>query len=247
MRDDLLFLVKTALPSKRRAFLTLASVPFSFCLPTVLTALYHGHFLAPPANSGHALRLAVQQKISLTRDLPLSFERKIAAIPAVKEVTSLRWLGGTYKDVQGPKNNLVQFGIEPAHLLDVYPAFTMPRHRSKRSSRRRPHGLHCERRRPSVAESSGTLLTETQQGMAAHDLVGYDRVANKFLRPDAGEPAYKEFQSKGWTGPSTTLPHVARSDKQMAANRHVDHADNPAQFSVCGEEYENGDWKPHET
>jgi hypothetical protein len=98
-----------------------------------------------------------------------------------------------------------------------------------------------------LADSSETLVTETQQGIAAHDLVGYDRVSNKFLLPDAGELAYKEFQSKGWSGSTTTLPHVARSEKQMAANRHVYHADNPAQFSVCGEEYENGDWKPHET
>jgi putative ABC transport system permease protein len=126
MLDYLLFIVKNALRSKRRAFLTMASVALSFCLLAVLMALYHALFLAPPATPGQALRLVVHHKVSLTQDLPLSFERKIAAIPGVKDVTSLRWFGGTYKDARDPKNNFAQFGIEPTHLFDVYPEFTMP-------------------------------------------------------------------------------------------------------------------------
>ncbi len=126
MRDYLQFVVKNALRSKRRAFLTMASVALSFCLLAVLMALYHALFLAPPATPGQALRLVVHHKVSLTQDLPLSYERKIAAIPAVKDVTSLRWFGGTYKDARNPRNNFAQFGIEPAHLFNVYPEFTMP-------------------------------------------------------------------------------------------------------------------------
>ena len=40
MRDYLLFIVKNALRSKRRALLTVASVALSFCLLAVLMALY---------------------------------------------------------------------------------------------------------------------------------------------------------------------------------------------------------------
>ena len=126
MRDYLLFIIKNALRSKRRAFLTMASVALSFCLLAVLMALYHALFLAPPATPGQALRLVVHHKVSLTQDLPLSYERKIAAIPGVKDVTSLRWFGGTYKDARDPRNNFAQFGIEPDHLFNVYPEFTMP-------------------------------------------------------------------------------------------------------------------------
>lgn len=126
MRDYLLFIVKNALRSKRRAFLTMASVALSFCLLAVLMALYHALFLAPPATPGQALRLVVHHKISLTQDLPLSYEKKIAQIPAVKDVTSLRWFGGTYKDARDPRNSFAQFGIEPAHLFNVYPEFSMP-------------------------------------------------------------------------------------------------------------------------
>ena len=126
MRDYLLFIVKNALRSKRRAFLTMASVALSFCLLAVLMALYHALFLAPPATEGQALRLVVHHKVSLTQDLPWSYEKKIAAIPGVKDVTSLRWFGGTYKDARDPRNGFAQFGIEPDHLFAVYPEFTMP-------------------------------------------------------------------------------------------------------------------------
>ncbi len=126
MRDYLSFVVKNALRSKRRALLTMASVALSFCLLAVLMALYHALFLAPPATPGQALRLVVHHKVSLTQDLPLSYEKKIAAIPGVKDVTSLRWFGGTYKDARDAKNIFAQFGIEPDHLFNVYPEFTMP-------------------------------------------------------------------------------------------------------------------------
>jgi putative ABC transport system permease protein len=126
MRDYLLFIIKNALRSKRRAFLTMASVALSFCLLAVLMALYHALFLAPPATPGQALRLVVHHKVSLTQDLPLSYERKIAAISGVLDVTSLRWFGGTYKDARDPRNNFAQFGIEPSHLFNVYPEFAMP-------------------------------------------------------------------------------------------------------------------------
>ena len=125
MRDYLLFIVKNVFRSKRRALLTMASVALSFCLLAVLMALYHALFLSAPATPGQALRLVVHHKVSLTQDLPLSYEKKIATLPGVRDVTSLRWFGGTYKDARDPRNNFAQFGIEPAHLFNVYPEFSM--------------------------------------------------------------------------------------------------------------------------
>jgi putative ABC transport system permease protein len=89
-------------------------------------ALYRALFLSAPATPGQALRLVAHHRVSLTQDLPLSYERKIAAIPGVKDVSSLRWFGGTYKDERDPRNNFAQFGIEPSHLFNVYPEFSMP-------------------------------------------------------------------------------------------------------------------------
>lgn len=126
MRDYWLFIMKNTLRSKRRAFLTLVSVTLSFCLLAVLMALYRALFLSAPTTPGQALRLVVHHKVSLTQDLPLSYEKVIARIPGVKDVTSLRWFGGTYKDARDSRNNFAQFGIEPSHLFNVYPEFAMP-------------------------------------------------------------------------------------------------------------------------
>jgi len=126
MFDTLRFILKNAMRSKRRALLTMVSVALSFCLLAVLMALYRALFLSPPDTPGQALRLVVHHKVSLTQEMPLSYERKIAALPGVKDVISLRWFGGIYKDARDPRNNFAQFGIEPDHFFNVHPEFSMP-------------------------------------------------------------------------------------------------------------------------
>ena len=41
---------------------------------------------------------------ALTQDLPVADERVISAVPRVRAITVLRWLGGVYKDTRDPKN-----------------------------------------------------------------------------------------------------------------------------------------------
>lgn len=126
MMDTLRFILKNSMRSKRRTLLTIMSVALSFCLLAVLMALYRALFLSPPDTPGQALRLVVHHKVSLTQEMPLSYERKIGALPGVKDVTSLRWFGGIYKDARDPRNNFAQFGIEPDHFFNVHPEFSMP-------------------------------------------------------------------------------------------------------------------------
>ncbi len=126
MMNFLILSIKNALRSKRRTFLTIASLAASLCLLGVLMGLYRALFLAPDTTPGQALRLVIHHKVSLTQDLPISYEEKIAQLPGVRGVTSLRWFGGVYKDARDPRNQFAQFAIEPAQLFDVYPEFTMP-------------------------------------------------------------------------------------------------------------------------
>jgi putative ABC transport system permease protein len=126
MRDYVSFIVKNALRSRRRTLLTIASIAASLCLLAVLMALYRALFLAPETTPGEALRLVVHHKVSLTQELPLSYEEKIRQIPGVRAVTSLRWFGGVYKDARDPKNQFARFAIEPAQFFDVHPEITMP-------------------------------------------------------------------------------------------------------------------------
>lgn len=69
------------------------------------------------------MRLVVHHKIALTQELPVAYEGKIAKIPGVHAVTSLRWFGGTYKDTRDTRNHFAQFGIDPQTLFEVYPEF----------------------------------------------------------------------------------------------------------------------------
>ena len=77
MREYFSIVVKNSLRSKRRTTLTIASIAISLCLLTLLLALYRALFLAPEQSPGQALRLVVHHKVSLTQDLPLSYEGKI--------------------------------------------------------------------------------------------------------------------------------------------------------------------------
>lgn len=126
MRDYLSLIFKNSLRSKRRTVLTIASIAVSLCLIAVLMALYRALFLAPDPIPGEALRLIVHHKVSLTQELPRSYERKIEQIPGVRAVTSLRWFGGVYKDARDPKNQFARFAIEPGRFFDVHPEITMP-------------------------------------------------------------------------------------------------------------------------
>ena len=76
MINFLILSIKNALRSKRRTFLTVASIAASLCLLGVLMGLYRALFLAPDTTPGQALRLVTHHKVSLTQDLPISYEEK---------------------------------------------------------------------------------------------------------------------------------------------------------------------------
>jgi putative ABC transport system permease protein len=126
MREYFFMVVKNSLRSRRRTTLTIASIAISLCLLTLLLAVYRALFLAPEQTSGQALRVVTHHKVSLTQDLPLSYERKIEQIPGVKAVTSLRWFGGVYKDASDPRNQFARFAIEPSEFFKVYPEVELP-------------------------------------------------------------------------------------------------------------------------
>jgi len=126
MREYFFMVVKNSLRSRRRTTLTIASIAISLCLLTLLLAVYRALFLAPEQTSGQALRVVTHHKVSLTQDLPLSYEWKIEQIPGVKAVTSLRWFGAVYKDASDPRNQFARFAIEPSEFFKVYPEVELP-------------------------------------------------------------------------------------------------------------------------
>lgn len=126
MREYFGMVVKNSLRSRRRTTLTIGSIAISLGLLALLLALYRALFLAPEQTPSQALRLVAHHRVSLTQDLPLSYESKIEQIPGVKAVTSLRWFGGVYKDAADPRNQFAQFAIEPSEFFSVYPEVELP-------------------------------------------------------------------------------------------------------------------------
>lgn len=99
----------------------------------------------------------------------------------------------------------------------------------------------------SLGRSSWTTITESQEDMVGHFLVGFDRGTNEFLLFDFDDPGYEVFRTEGWNGATITLTYVVRPEIEMSPNRFVYHADNSSQFSVSWEEQESGEWKPRDT
>jgi putative ABC transport system permease protein len=93
----------------------------SLCVLGLIFSLYRVLFTGGEGTSTAALRLITHHKVSLTEELPVSYEDKIRKITRVKAVTSLRWFGGTYKDAGDPNNQFGQFAVEPEAFLQVYP------------------------------------------------------------------------------------------------------------------------------
>ena len=114
---------RNLLRNRRRTAFSVASVAVSICLVGLLFALTRALFFGGDSTPGQAKRVVVHHKIALTQDLPLSYEQTIEKIPGVRAVTSLRWVGGTYKDARDPKNRFAQFAVEPKTLFDVYPEY----------------------------------------------------------------------------------------------------------------------------
>jgi putative ABC transport system permease protein len=119
-------ILKNALRNKRRSFLTAASMATSLCVLGLLFAMYRVLFIGGDETPSAALRLITHHKVSLTEELPLSYETKIRQIPGVKAVTNLRYFGGTYKDARDPNNRFAQFAIEPGPFLMMHPELQLP-------------------------------------------------------------------------------------------------------------------------
>jgi len=68
-------------------------------------------------------RLVINNRISVTQPLPLSYRDRIAGVPGVEAVTHYNWFGGVYKD---PRNFFVQYVIDVENQRQVMPEVRVP-------------------------------------------------------------------------------------------------------------------------
>jgi putative ABC transport system permease protein len=106
------------LRKKIRTALTLGSFAVALFLFGLLVAI-RGAFTAGVELAG-ADRLIVMHRASFIQPLPFAHKEKLARIPGVRDVASMSWFGGIYRD---PKNFFPQFSIETEAWRRVYPEF----------------------------------------------------------------------------------------------------------------------------
>jgi len=110
-------IVKNSMRNKRRSILTVVSAAFSLGLLGILMAFYNALYVAeaPPQQ---ALLMVTRNRVSPAIKLPLEYETKIRRVPGVREVMSLQFFGGTYKD---PKNIFGRYAVDSRRLFLIHP------------------------------------------------------------------------------------------------------------------------------
>jgi len=107
--------VRSALRSKRRTFLTAASVGVSiFLLVTLLTLMRE--LTTPIETEASVRRLVVRHKAGLTNPLPRRYMDILKQMPELENVTPLSWFGGTYID---ETKFFPRFAVDPENIFEV--------------------------------------------------------------------------------------------------------------------------------
>jgi hypothetical protein len=91
------------------------------------------------------------------------------------------------------------------------------------------------------------MLTEQEEGITMHFLVGYYKDQNQFLVVDSDDPAYELFQPDRWDDGRMTLTYIKRPHDWMPANRLVYSIDSSESFGLRWELYEHESWVAHDT
>lgn len=116
------FVLRSAMRSKRRTFLTAMSVAVSvFLLITLLTVLRE--LTTPVETDASQRRLITRHKASLTNDIPMRYLDIVRTMEGVEVATPFSWFGGTY--IQ-PSNFFPRFGTDPNVFFQLYSEISMP-------------------------------------------------------------------------------------------------------------------------
>jgi putative ABC transport system permease protein len=92
-------------------------------LQTALQAFYGG------MENASTERLITRHRVSLTEDIPIAYQSRIAAIPGIKRVAQFTWFGGSIGSAAGGqpdwKNFFPNFAVEAEPFLAMYPEYQL--------------------------------------------------------------------------------------------------------------------------
>jgi putative ABC transport system permease protein len=116
--------VKNLLRNRRRSLLTAGSVAVSILLLVVFLAVYR--FLQePPASKGERTHLVmiVTARTSPVQPMPMSYRRRIEALPGVRSVTQVFWFDARYKNED---TVMASLSLDPDRVFEFFRSWQLP-------------------------------------------------------------------------------------------------------------------------
>lgn len=114
-------MIRSALRSKRRSFLTAGSIAVSiFLLVTLLTIMRE--LTVPYESDASVRRVITRHKASLATPLPARYLETISQIPGVELATPMSWFGGTYID---ESHFFARFAVDPEGIFQAIEEFVV--------------------------------------------------------------------------------------------------------------------------
>jgi putative ABC transport system permease protein len=115
-------ILKNTARNPRRTVLTILSITVSIFLVSTLQAVLHNLETVGMSNSSN-LRVVVHRATAMTESMPVSYKRRIAALPGVRYVESMDWFGGYYVD---PGNFFANFATDVEDFEKIADELVIP-------------------------------------------------------------------------------------------------------------------------
>lgn len=98
--------------------MTVSIIILAFGLLRTTVTAWYGESLGTPPD-----RLRTRHAVSISFQLPVTYQQRIAGIPGVSGVSYANWFGGRWKD---GKAFFPRYAVEPGSYLDLHPEIELP-------------------------------------------------------------------------------------------------------------------------
>jgi len=117
------FAARNTWRNKRRSFLTILSLGFSFLLLTLMITIWRTFYIDPWSMTS-ARHIVCRHRVSLAISLPTYYREKIRTVQGVVDVIPLNLFDADYKGA--PPDNFSKVGTDPNEYLNAYPEYQIP-------------------------------------------------------------------------------------------------------------------------
>ena len=117
------FAARNVWRNKRRSFLTILSLGFSFLLLTLMMTLWRTFYIDDWSMIS-ACHIVCRHRVSLAVSLPSYYREKIRSIPGVVDVIPLNLFDSDYKGTT--PDNFSKIVTDPNEYLNAYPEYQIP-------------------------------------------------------------------------------------------------------------------------